>query len=183
MRDDEWTKLNKKARTSILLNLTDDVLYHVMKEKTAAETMAKLEKIYAKKSLENRMYVLMQLFTLRMAEGTEVEDHLRTFNRLVCKLVEIDEPMKDEYQACILLNSLPDSYKSFRDSVCAGRETINAETIISVLQSKAMRKKSGDVASRYSSEALVMRGRSSEHGRYSKSGSMTKGKGKAKVKC
>ena len=150
-----------------------------MKEKSVAETMTKLEKVYAKKSLENRMYVLMQLFTLRMTEGTEVEDHLSTFNRLVCKLVEIDEPMKDEYQACILLNSLPNSYESFKDSMCTGRETISVETVISALQLKAMRKKSGDMASYYSSEALVTRGRSSKHGGYSKSGSKAKGKGNA----
>ena len=104
-----------------------------MKEKTAAATWAKLENIYAKKSLENRIYLKLQLYNLRMTEGADVESHISNFNWLICKLMDVDEPMKDEDQVSILLNSLPDSYESLKDSLCAGRETIGVETVISAL--------------------------------------------------
>ena len=141
MKDDEWTKMDENAMASIQLCLVDDVLYNVMKEKITVETWTKLGNIYAKKSLENRMYLMMQLFTLKMAEGTDVEDHISTFNKLICKLLDFSEQMKDEYLALILLNSLPSSYESLRVSLCAGRDTISVETVTSVLQSKAMRQK------------------------------------------
>ncbi|MGV8065544.1 hypothetical protein PJP13_29370, partial [Mycobacterium kansasii] len=52
MTDDEWNTLDKKALSSIRLCLTDEVLYNVMREKTAAKLWAKLEDVYAKKSSE-----------------------------------------------------------------------------------------------------------------------------------
>ena len=147
-----------------------------MKEKTAAKTWAKLENIYAKKSLENHIYLKLQLYNLRMTEGADVESHISNFNRLICKLMDVDEPMKDEDQAFILLNSFPKSYELLKDSLCAGRETIGIETIISALQAKAMIRKSGGVGPS-TDEALVMSGRNSERGGGSPS-SRSKSKGK-----
>ncbi|XP_058071175.1 uncharacterized protein LOC131220234 [Magnolia sinica] len=86
--------------------------------------------------------------------------------------------MKDENHACILMNSLPASCESFKDSLYTSRMTINIKmTVISTLQLKVMIKKNGDVGA--STDAPVTRGQNSEQDSESlQSRSTSKGKGK-----
>ncbi|MGV8048665.1 hypothetical protein PJP07_31165, partial [Mycobacterium kansasii] len=71
-----------------------------------------------------------------------------------------EEVVKDEKQVCILLNSLPASYESFRDTMCIANKTLSVDTVISVVQGKAMRKLNGDMGT--SSDALFTMGMNSE---------------------
>ncbi|MGV7953797.1 hypothetical protein PJO47_29485, partial [Mycobacterium kansasii] len=76
MTDDEWNNLDKKALSSIRLCLTDEVLYNVMREKTATKLWAKLEDVYAKKSSKNRLHLKRQWYNFKMAEGGDLEAHI-----------------------------------------------------------------------------------------------------------
>ena len=101
--------------------------------------MAKLEDVYAKKSSENHLHLKRQWYNFKMTEGGDLEAHIYNFNKLVCKLLYMGEVMKDEKEACMLLNSFSASYESFKDIICTTNKTLTVSTSISALQGKTMR--------------------------------------------
>src|SRR3954465_10348669 len=70
MGEDDWKKIDVKAKATIILCLLDEVLYNVLNEDTAAVVWNRLKSLYMTKSLSNKLYVKKQLYCLRMAEGT-----------------------------------------------------------------------------------------------------------------
>ena len=72
MTDDEWSDIDDKALSGILLCLADDVLFNIVSEKTVAGLWTKLEKLYMTKSLTNRILLKRQLYNLPMKEGTTI---------------------------------------------------------------------------------------------------------------
>jgi len=55
MENDEWMDLDIRAKATIILSLSDEVLYNVMNEKTTAGLWCKLESLYMTKSLSNKL--------------------------------------------------------------------------------------------------------------------------------
>jgi len=58
MKASERVELMEKAKSTILLNLSDEILIEVAEEKDAATLWAKLQALYVKKGLNNRLYML-----------------------------------------------------------------------------------------------------------------------------
>ena len=52
MEDDEWVDLDVRANDTIILCLSDEVFYNVIKEKTIAGLWCKLESLYTTKSIQ-----------------------------------------------------------------------------------------------------------------------------------
>jgi hypothetical protein len=59
--DEEWEELDVTAVSAIRLCLTDDVLFNIVLEKTIISLWTKLENLYIKKSLMNRIFLKRQL--------------------------------------------------------------------------------------------------------------------------
>ncbi|KAH9684870.1 Integrase catalytic domain-containing protein [Citrus sinensis] len=89
-------EIDKKARSTIILSLGDSVIREVARERTVADLWAKLERVYMTKSLANRLYIKKRMFTLKMAEGSSLEDHIDEFNKVCDTLEIIDEGLDDE---------------------------------------------------------------------------------------
>lgn len=53
----DLTSMDKKARSSIILNLSDEVLREVATETTAKSLLDKLKALYMKRTVENRLYL------------------------------------------------------------------------------------------------------------------------------
>ena len=66
-----------------------------------------------KKSLTSRLYLKQRLYTLKMREGTPVQEHLDEFNKIVLDMKNLDIKVKDEDQALIIFCSLPHLYENF----------------------------------------------------------------------
>src|SRR3954468_2183433 len=66
MGEDDWKDIDYRARATIILCLSDEVLYNVMNEDTAAGLWSKLESLYMTKSLSNKLYTKKKLYYLRM---------------------------------------------------------------------------------------------------------------------
>jgi hypothetical protein len=81
--DEDWGEIDARALSSIRLCLADDVMFNIVAEKTAVGLWMKLESLYMMKSLTNRIFLKIQLYSLRMKEGTKIVDHLNTFNTLL----------------------------------------------------------------------------------------------------
>ncbi|CAL9074811.1 unnamed protein product, partial [Musa textilis] len=85
---------------------------------------------------ENRLYLKQSLYMLWMIEGTSILSHLDKFDSLVMDLENIDAKIDDEDKALLLLCSLSQSFKYFRDTMIYGKETISYQEIKSALKSK-----------------------------------------------
>jgi GTP-binding protein EngB required for normal cell division len=71
-----------------------------------------------------------RLFLLRMHEGTSIKSHTAEFTIIINKLDKIEVKIEDEYQALLLLCSLPYSYKSFRKAIIyRGKQSIKINEV------------------------------------------------------
>ena len=69
MKDEEWVEMDEKAASAIRLNLGDKVIHNILEAKIAKEVWKKLEGLYIRKNLTNKLYVKKQLYSLHMKEG------------------------------------------------------------------------------------------------------------------
>ncbi|KAH9671238.1 Integrase catalytic domain-containing protein [Citrus sinensis] len=93
---EQAAEIDNKARSTIILSLGDSVIREVAKERTVAELWAKLDRLYMTKSLANILYIKKRMFTLKMGEGSSLDDHIDEFNKVCDTLETIDEGLDDE---------------------------------------------------------------------------------------
>ncbi|CAL8115733.1 unnamed protein product [Prunus armeniaca] len=79
MTDAKWTKVLKKAKSSIEIHLTRSVRSHITEKMTAQEAWEKLENVYMGKTVSNKLFLKDELFRLRLEEGGDIEDHVCRF--------------------------------------------------------------------------------------------------------
>ena len=61
--------MDEKAASAIRLNLSNEVIHNILEAKTSKEVWEKLEGLYMRKNLTNKLYVKKQLYSLHMKEG------------------------------------------------------------------------------------------------------------------
>ena len=127
--------MEAKVATTIRLCLDDDMIYHVMDEKSPTTNWLKLESRYMLKSLMNKLYLKQKLYGLKMVEGSNLSQHINVFNQIISDLKRIDVKFEDEDKALMLLNSLPASsrYENLVTTLMWGKETLDLEEITSAL--------------------------------------------------
>src|SRR3954470_15732342 len=129
MGEDDWKKIDIKAKATILLCLSDEVLYNVMNEDTIAVMWSRLESLYMTKSLSNKLYMKKQLYCFCMAEGTPILQHLNAFNKIVSDLLALEVKLEEKDKALILFSSLPPSYDHLVTTILYGKETLELEDV------------------------------------------------------
>ncbi|KAI6673870.1 hypothetical protein NL676_001776 [Syzygium grande] len=144
MKATDKVDLMERAKSIILLNLSDEVLIEVVEEKDAAALWAKLQALYVTKGLNNRLYMLKRMFQFRYTEGTSIRSHLDEFNKLMMDLKNVGKILDDEEQGMMLLASLPESWEHFTDSLLQGHTTITSEEVTPRLFSKEWQRKLRD---------------------------------------
>ena len=72
MKDDEWNDIDFHAKVTIILCLSDEVLYNVMNKETTIGLWCKLENLYMMKSLSNKLFMKKQLYILRMNKSMPI---------------------------------------------------------------------------------------------------------------
>ncbi|KAK2372802.1 alpha carbonic anhydrase [Trifolium repens] len=184
---DEKTEMDEKARSAIILCLSDKVLREVAKEKTAVEMWTKLDSLYMTKSLAHKQLLKQQLYFFRMVENKSVVEQLTEFNKIIDDLANVDVNLEDEDKTFHLLCALPKSYEHLKDALLYGKEgTITLDEVQSALRTKELTKFK-DLKVDDGAEGLnVMRGRSENGGKGKwKNGSKSrpKGDGGSKFKC
>ncbi|UYV75014.1 hypothetical protein LAZ67_12002096, partial [Cordylochernes scorpioides] len=108
----EWKKKDSKARAIINLSITDSQIVHVKNLLTAKATWDTLKNIYERKTLSGKIYLLKKLYSLKLEEDKDMQQHITTMMELVDKLRTIGETLKDSHITAILLCSLPKSYSN-----------------------------------------------------------------------
>nr|GEU84071.1 retrovirus-related Pol polyprotein from transposon TNT 1-94 [Tanacetum cinerariifolium] len=177
MSDEDWLELDEMTLATIQLFLTREVLREVIHETTMAGLWLKLESLYMKKCLANKLRLKDRLYTFRMKPGISVQDYLDEFNTILIDLENLDVDIDDEDKVVLLVISLPASYKRFKEIILYGnRESLSFYDVISALLSK---QKYDDDVDPESGEGLVARGRSSDKNKLKRDG---KGNNKKKPK-
>ena len=73
---DDWDKLEIRARSTIRLCLSDSVVLNVSSEDSAVKLWEKLGSLYQSKSLVNKLFLQKKLFHLRMDKNETITEHL-----------------------------------------------------------------------------------------------------------
>ena len=88
--DEEWKKLDRKAKSTIRLCVSDSILLNVSGEATTKTLWDKLGTWYQSKSLVNKLFLWKNLYNLRMKDGFLVTELLNAFNNVVRQLLFVD---------------------------------------------------------------------------------------------
>nr|GEY56866.1 retrovirus-related Pol polyprotein from transposon TNT 1-94 [Tanacetum cinerariifolium] len=173
--------LNKKAHGAVILCLGNKVSREVTEETTAAGVWTKLETLYMKKSLANKLYPKKKMYTFYMPAGRKIFENINEFNKIVLDLANIEVKFEDEDLALLLLTSLLASYEHFVDTLLYEWEALTLEDVMATLNSKEIKERSkgkGD-----DGEGLYARGRTDRRdSRQSRGKSRSKSRGR-RLKC
>ncbi|KAH9782808.1 Integrase catalytic domain-containing protein [Citrus sinensis] len=148
-----WDHMNEKACGQIRSCLTKEVKYLVKDEEFAMTLWRTLEEKYLLKSPENRLHAMSQVYGFRMKSGVSMHDHVSRFEKLLADLKNLDEDIKDEVKAMILLHSLPKEYNHFVTTLIYGKSVIVFKDVCTTLTSLEIRN-NDKISERASSEAL-----------------------------
>ena len=85
-----------KAQSTMILSLSDRTLREVFRETSVAAIWKKLESLYIKECLANRLYLKQRLYSFKMQEGRSIEDQMDEFNKIIDDLANVDIKIKDE---------------------------------------------------------------------------------------
>eukprot|EP00253_Pinus_taeda_P003121 PITA_03121 len=85
--DEEWKKLDRKAKSTIRLCVSDLVLLNVSGEATTKALWDKLGTLYQSKSLVNKLFLWKKLYNLRMKDGDSMTKHMNAFNTVFDEIV------------------------------------------------------------------------------------------------
>ena len=74
------------------------------------------------------------MYNLKKEDDTTMQDHIKTFNKLVCQLLNADEKLSDEKKALLILPSLLKSYINIVQTFVIGRESISTNQALPTLK-------------------------------------------------
>eukprot|EP00253_Pinus_taeda_P023987 PITA_23987 len=139
--NEEWKKLDRKAKSTIRLCVSDSVSLNVSGEAMAKALWDKLGTLYQSKSLVNKLFMQKNMYNLRMKNGDSVTEHLNASNIMVSQLASIDIKISNEDKCISLLCSLSDSWDSLVIAIGSNATTLHFNEIVSSLLMEEMRRK------------------------------------------
>ncbi|KAL6314361.1 hypothetical protein AAG906_021191 [Vitis piasezkii] len=163
----------------------DNVLNHVSEEKHARSLWNKLEQLYARKTGNNKLFLIKKMMSLKYQDGTPMTDHLNTFQGIINQLAGMNIKFEEEVQGLWLLGTLPDSWETFRTSLSnsAPDGIMNMDLVKSCVLNEEMRRKSQGSSSQSSVLVIEKRGRSKSRGPKNRDRSKSKTNKFANVEC
>ncbi|KAH9779099.1 Integrase catalytic domain-containing protein [Citrus sinensis] len=151
-----WDRMNEKACGQIRSCLTKEVKYLVKDKECVMTLWRTLKEKYLLKSPENRLHAMSQVYGFRMKHGVSMHDHVSRFKKLLADLKNLDEDIKNEVKAMILLHSLPEEYSHFVTTLIYGKNVNIFKDVCTTLTNLEIRNNNKN-SERASSEALVSR--------------------------
>jgi glucose-6-phosphate isomerase len=114
---------------------------NISKEKTTKELMDALDKLYEKTSVSNKLFLMKQLFNMKMSEGGSIAHHLNEFNTVTNQLIFVKEDFDDEIRALLIMCSLPERWNGLVMAVSkyvSGSNTLKFDDVVGVILSEEM---------------------------------------------
>ena len=94
--DAEWTLIHLQVCGYIRHWVDDNVLNHISGETHARTLWDKLEELYARKTGNNKMFLMKQMMYLRYQDGTPMTDHVNVIQGFVNQLSGMNVRFDDE---------------------------------------------------------------------------------------
>ena len=86
MMEEKWKLKDRQALGLIRLNLSRNMVFNIVKEKTTSGLLKALSNMYEKPSAMNKVYLMRRLFNLQMCDNGFVSNHINEFNMIVSQL-------------------------------------------------------------------------------------------------
>ncbi|RDX60172.1 hypothetical protein CR513_61713, partial [Mucuna pruriens] len=77
----------------------------------------KIESLYASKYENNKLFLLNSIVSLKFMEDTSLSNHLNEFQGIINQMSGMSIKFEDEILGLLLLNFLPESWKTFKVSI------------------------------------------------------------------
>jgi hypothetical protein len=140
MSIDYWTFENAKVCGFIRQWVEDNVLNHIASEINVKELWTKLETLYVSNTRNNKLFLLKQVMHLTYKKNNSISDHLNDFQGCFDQLSDMGVKFNDEILALWLLNTLLDSWETFRVSSInvAPKGNVTMEYVKSYVLNKEM---------------------------------------------
>ncbi|GJR64775.1 putative RNA-directed DNA polymerase [Tanacetum coccineum] len=164
--DVEWTILHRQVCGYIRKWVDDNVLNHICEETHARTLWNKLKYLYARKTRNNKLFLIKQMMRLKYTDGSLITDHLNAFQGIINQLAGMGIKFEDEIQGLWLLGTLPDTWETFRTSLSnsAPDGVITMELAKASILNKEKRRKSQGSSSQSDVLVTERRGRSQSRG-------------------
>ena len=158
------------------------MLNHISGETHARTLWEHLESLYARKTGNNKMFLIKQMLSLKYHDGSPMTDHLNNFQGIMNQLSAMGIKFDEEIQGLLLLGFLPDSWETFRTSLSnsALDGVISMDSAKSSVLNEEMRRKSQGSSS--SSDVLVTGSRGRNKNRVSQNREHGRSKSRSKLK-
>jgi hypothetical protein len=122
-----------KANRIILPTVKDSLYSHIMHITDPRLIWIKLRDLYESKSMNKRLSLNSDLYTIKMTEKMFLEEHLMKVNNIVCQLANIGVAVLDEELVDRGLTSLPNSWDIFRQLVSTQEHPLSFADLESML--------------------------------------------------
>lgn len=184
--DEEWKFEHQQVCGFIRMWVDDNVRNLVANETDAKKLWVALESMYASKTGNNKLYLLKQLINLKYVEGTPISNHVNEFQGLLDQLSNVGVTFEDEILGLWLLNTLPDSWETFRVSHTnsAPDNVMSFDYAKSGILNEEIRKRTQGTSSHTEVLFTEQRGRQQHKGQGNRGKSRSKSRGKYKnIEC
>jgi len=113
------------------------------------------------KNIENRLHLKRRFYLFQLKKGIFIGEHMNNYTKLPTDLANMNEVIKDENKALILLNSLlNDDYEIFVLTLINGKQSLSCNEVSVALVNNKLRQKDKKSSNSTSTEVLTVRGRS-----------------------
>ena len=108
----DWKKFKKKTVGVIRQWVDINTYNHVAKETDPHTLWKNLENMYKTNNAQTKIFLMRKLMNLKLEEGQSIAEHLNNFEGIIAQLSVTSLSLDDETRACLLLDSLPNSWNT-----------------------------------------------------------------------
>ena len=154
----------RRARSTIILSVSDHVLHKIIKEKTAKGMSQVLDNHYMSKSLSSRIHLKQKLYGYAMSSTQLIERNVDEFLKIKADLENVDMLISDEDKAVMYLMSLPRQFDGLKDILRYSKLSLTLTDVVTAIKSKELESEFQVKSPKKSSEALFVKGKGNSKG-------------------
>ena len=139
------------------------MVYHHVSELTSSKAIwDKLQEVYERNIAGNKTLLIRKLVNLRYKDGSDISEHLNEMKSIITQLARMKMTLDEEWQAILLLNTLPESWETLVISLsnAASDGKLTMDMVTSSLLNEEVRRKSLPTTGSHALVSEEARGRS-----------------------
>ena len=95
-KPEEIAEMEEMAYYTIIMHLSNNVRRKLIAEKTAKDLWNKLEELYMRPSISNKINLLERLYGFRMTSTLSLDENIDRFNEIIVGLSNINHKVDEE---------------------------------------------------------------------------------------